>query len=80
MISGECKLKNERSLVDLNDTDPPLMRVEEAARLLRISKGLCYRLVKSGDIPSMRLGQRRVLVIRSGLEKMIEQAGGGVKH
>ena len=51
--------------------------VEEAAGVLGISRGLAYELVKSGDIPAVRLG-RRLVVPRSALASLLEttpQAG-----
>lgn len=44
--------------------------VEEAARLLGISRGLAYELVRSGQIPAIQLG-RRLVVPRARLHSMI---------
>jgi len=46
---------------------PPLLTVEEAARWLRISRNLCYELIRQDQIPSIRLGSR-IRVPRYGLE------------
>ena len=35
--------------------------VEEAARLLGVSRGLAYELVARGQLPALRLGRRRVV-------------------
>jgi len=43
--------------------DPMLLTVSEAAKLLRISRGLAYELVRQKRIPFIRLG-RRILVPR----------------
>lgn len=48
------------------------LTVEETAKLLRIGRQLAYEMVKTGDIPSIRLG-KRVLVPRRALEKLLEQ-------
>jgi excisionase family DNA binding protein len=48
------------------DSLPELLFVEEAAVWLGIGKTLCYDLVKSGKLPSVRLG-RLVRVKREGL-------------
>ena len=48
-----------------------VLTVEEAAGLLRISRGLAYEMVRSGRLPSIRLG-RRLLVPRSAPERMLE--------
>ncbi|PFG75150.1 helix-turn-helix domain-containing protein [Tepidiforma thermophila] len=37
--------------------------VEEAARLLGISRTLAYRLVKSGKLPSFKVGKRRLIPV-----------------
>jgi excisionase family DNA binding protein len=51
---------------------PDVLTVEETARLLRISRGLALAGVRSGDIPSVRIG-RRILVPRA---QLIEFLGG----
>ncbi len=47
------------------------LSVEEAGRLLGISRGLAYLLVNRGDIPSVRLG-RRIVVPRRALERLLD--------
>jgi excisionase family DNA binding protein len=54
--------------------DPKLtLRVDEAATLLGISRGLAYELVNRGQLPALRLG-RRIVVPRAMLEAFV--AGG----
>lgn len=48
---------------------PLLVAVPEAARLLGIGSTLAWDLVRSGDLPSVKLG-RRVLVSRAALEQL----------
>ena len=55
--------------------DPLLLTVSEAAKLLHISRGLAYELVRQERIPFIRLG-RRILVPRLGLEAWIAQEAG----
>ena len=43
-----------------------VLTVEEAASLLRISRGTAYEAVRTGAIPSCRLG-RRILIPRAAL-------------
>ena len=57
------------------EEDPLLVTVPEAVRLLRISRGLAYELVRQERIPFIRLG-RRILVPRHGLEVWIAQEAG----
>jgi excisionase family DNA binding protein len=45
--------------------------VEEAGRLLGISRSLAYELVNRGDIPSIRLG-RRIVVPRQALDRLLD--------
>jgi len=45
--------------------------VEEAARLLGISRTLAYELVTRGELPHLRLG-RRIVVSRRALELMVD--------
>lgn len=44
--------------------------VEEAARLLGISRTLAYRLVQSGQLPSFKVGKRRLVPV-AGVEAFI---------
>jgi excisionase family DNA binding protein len=49
--------------------------VEEAARLLGISRGLAYDLARRGELPgAVRLGEKRIVVSRAALEAHL--AGG----
>jgi excisionase family DNA binding protein len=45
--------------------------VEEAGRLLGISRGLTYELVNRGELPSVRLG-RRIVVPRRALDRLLD--------
>jgi excisionase family DNA binding protein len=46
---------------------PELLRVEEVALYLGISKGLAYELARRGELPSVRLG-RLLRIRRDGLD------------
>jgi len=48
------------------------LTVNEAAKMLGISRGLAYEMVKMGEIPSVHFG-KRVLVPRAALEKMLAE-------
>jgi excisionase family DNA binding protein len=41
---------------------PLLLKVEDAARLLKLSRAATYRLVASGALPSVRIGGCRRIV------------------
>lgn len=45
---------------------PELLRVDEAAAWLGVSRGLIYGLIASGDLPAVRLG-RLVRIPRAAL-------------
>ena len=48
------------------------LTVNEASRVLGISRGLAYSMVKTGEIPSVRFG-KRVLIPRRALERLLEE-------
>ncbi len=50
------------------------MSVEDAARVLGISRAFAYELVARGELPHLRLG-RRLLVPRRALEELLDAAG-----
>lgn len=54
----------------LDDNLPPILTVEQTAKLLGISRGLAFTAVRAGDIPSIRIG-RRILVPRDRLRQML---------
>lgn len=47
-------------------TDPAVLTVEEAARVLRIGRGQAYQAIRCGEIPSVRIG-RSIRVPRHAL-------------
>ena len=49
------------------------MSVPEAAKLLGISRNNAYELVKRGELPSIRLGKRK-LIPKVALEKKLLEA------
>jgi excisionase family DNA binding protein len=51
-------------------TEPLTLTVEEAGRLLGVSRGLAFRAAADGSLPTIRLG-RRLLVPRCQLERML---------
>ena len=44
---------------------------KEACRLLGLSRGLMYEAIRTGQIPSIRIG-RRILIPRAALERLLE--------
>lgn len=61
-------------MTDSNAPGPALMTVQEAARVLRLSRSKVYQIVARGDLPSVRIdGSRRVKA--RDLERYIDQLG-----
>lgn len=50
-----------------------VLSVEEARKLLGLSRGLMYEAVRSGQLPSVRIG-RRILIPRAALKRLLEEA------
>lgn len=48
----------------MTNDQPLTMTVEQAAKVLGIGRTTAYELVRTGDIPSVRLGRRIVVPIR----------------
>ncbi len=55
---------------------PLVYSVSEAAEVLGISTGLVYRLVKNGTLPSVRLGDKRLVIPHRALEVEINRRAG----
>ena len=53
-----------------NPEEYPVLTVEEAGRILGISRGLAYQQVREGTLPSIRLG-RRWLVPTAALSELL---------
>lgn len=45
--------------------------VNEAARLLGVSRGVAYEAVRQGQLPALHLGPRRVLVSVPALRRLL---------
>ena len=66
-IEGEARIKVDR-----------LLRPDDVARVLDISRSLAYRLLKNGDIPSIRFGAS-VRVRAIDLEEFVQRSWSGWK-
>ncbi len=51
-------------------------QVAEVAKLLGIGRNLAYELVRSGKIPSLRLG-RRIVVPKGAFDRLLSGDGAG---
>ena len=50
------------------------MTVEEAGEALGISRATAYMLANMGRIPAIRISDRRLVVPKAALERMLNQA------
>jgi excisionase family DNA binding protein len=56
--------------------EPILLRIEEAARLLSLSKSMIYQMINRGELRATpRGGPRRVL--RSSIDEWVDRMTGG---
>ena len=58
------------------DSNALLLTVPEAASLLRIGRNTCYELIRRGELPAVRLGERIIRIPRFGLEAWIVRETG----
>ncbi len=58
------------------DKDPERLvySVTEAGKLLNLSRGSTYEGIRTGQIPSVKIG-RRILVPRAALDRLLEGTG-----
>ena len=57
--------------METTKTERLTMTVEEAGEALGISRATAYLLARTGGIPVIRLGERRLVVPKVQLEKML---------
>ena len=57
-----------------DDDMPPVLTVDEAAKILGISRGLAFAAVARGELPSKRVG-RRILVPTQRLHEWLLDIG-----
>jgi len=54
-------------------TERQTLKIEEAAKILGISRNTAYDAVKTGQLPTVKIG-RRFLVPKAALERMLDNA------
>ena len=55
-------------------TERATLDVDEAAKILGLSRNAAYSAVAAGQLPAIRLG-RRIVIPRAALERMLESVG-----
>jgi excisionase family DNA binding protein len=52
---------------------PDVLTVDEAAKILRISRSTAYAAVRKGDLPVLRIG-RRILIPKANLMTVLDMS------
>ncbi|MCS6293705.1 MAG: helix-turn-helix domain-containing protein [Nitrospira sp.] len=52
--------------------EPPLLRVQEAAALLRVSKWTIYRWIEEGRLRASKIGRGSLRIFRASLNGLID--------
>ena len=73
-VSTPCK-SVEVTLVAIDGEQPLLLRTEEVAELLSISRSKVYQLIRQGRLPSVRL-TGSVRVPRAALHELVQSETG----
>ena len=53
--------------------DPPLLRVQEVASLLRVSKWTIYRWIDEGRLRASKIGRGSLRVFRASVTTLVEE-------
>lgn len=65
---------DDMKIIHSKETEETLgWTVDEAAQLLRIGRNTAYTAVKTGEIPSIRVGER-IIIPKVALQKKLEKA------
>lgn len=56
----------------MGDYEKATFTVEEAAKYLGIGRSLCYRMVKEGSIPSLKLANR-IIIPKVRLDELLRK-------
>lgn len=61
-----------------NDTERLILTVDEARKMIGLSRGSMYQAIYSGQVPSIRV-DRRILIPRARLEQILNGVQKGDK-
>ena len=62
-------------MVRNDQSEPVCVSVRTAAKMLGVSRNTAYAMVRLKQLPTIRCGQRRLVVPLPALRKMLGQAG-----
>ena len=62
---------------NLDLTEPLCISVPAAARMLGVSRNTGYEMVRLGQLPTIKCGQRRLVVPKAALMKMLQEVNQG---
>ena len=60
----------------LETSETLCISIPEAARLLGVSRNTGYEMARLGQLPVLKCGQRRLVVPKAALKRMLEEASG----
>lgn len=63
----------DKTLPNSLDEARDVLTVEEAGHLLRLGKAACYEALRTGRIPSVKIG-RRILIPKVVVEELLAEA------
>ena len=63
----------EQQKNNLDSPEPLCISVPAAARIIGVSRNTGYKMVRLGQLPTIRCGQRRLVVPKAALMKMVEE-------
>ncbi len=58
--------------------EKPAVSIAEAARLLGCSTSTVYEGIRRGDIPSLKIAEKRTIIPRKAFERMLEYGRAGL--
>ena len=62
---------------NLDLTEPLCISVPTAARMLGVSRNTGYEMARLGQLPTIKCGQRRLVVPKAALMKMLQEVNQG---
>ena len=71
----EVEGRETRKITMVEHIQPATFNNAQASRYLGISASLCRELVRTGEIPAIKISPRRWLVPKAALERLLASAG-----